>query len=275
MLIARSIHPEVMSGCQRGSMSFSRDKKPVFRPLTDKTFRFRCHRAISCFTSCCADLKLMLTPYDVLRIKNRLGLSSQAFLEEYTVTTYDPSERFPRLLLKMQENEKKTCPFVTRDGCTIYEDRPGACRIYPVGRASITVQDQEAAREKFFMIQEEHCLGFQEDRQWSVEEWMAGEGLDDYNKMNDRWMQILTSPKSLGSEKDVHRKLKMFFMASYNLDRFRDFIFKSSFLRLFSLENSLIEALASDDVTLMCFGFQWLRFSLFGEKTMKMASETR
>lgn len=253
-------------------MGTSHNQKSVFKPLTGRTFRFRCHKAIPCFTSCCADLKLMLTPYDVLRMKNRLGLASQTFLERHTDTTYDPSVRFPRLLLKMQQDEKKTCPFVTPDGCTIYEDRPGACRIYPIGRASIKVQSEEAAREKFFVIEEEHCLGFQEDRQWSVEEWMAGEGLEDYNKMNDQWMEILTSSKSLGSEKDVHRKLKMFFMASYNLDRFRDFIFKSRFLELFSLENSLTEALSSDDVALMRFGFRWLKFSLFGEKTIQMVS---
>lgn len=244
----------------------------VFKPLTESTFRFQCHKGIRCFTKCCADLKLLLTPYDIVRIKNRLGISSQAFLDGYTDTTYDLSVRFPRLVLKMAPTPQKTCPFVTPDGCTIYEDRPGACRIYPIGRASLKVEKEHSVREKYFIVQESHCLGFQEDREWTVQEWMAGEGLDTYNLLNDQWMEIITFPKSLGSKNDIHRKIQMFFMVSYNLDRFRDFVFKSSFLDHFALEKSLADALASDDEALLRFGFRWLKFSLYGEKTMPLKS---
>lgn len=59
-------------------------------------------------------------------------------------------------------------------------------------------------------------------------------------------------------------------MASYNLDRFREFIFKSKFLKLFEVEKRLRDALLSDDVALMNFSFDWLRFSLFGERLVHM-----
>ncbi len=40
------------------------------RPVVqDETFRFACHSQLPCFTRCCADLKLVLTPYDILRLK--------------------------------------------------------------------------------------------------------------------------------------------------------------------------------------------------------------
>ena len=163
---------------------------------------------------------------------------------------------------------------MTSEGCAIYEDRPGACRIYPIGRASLKVDPRQDAKEKFFMVQEEHCLGFQEDREWTIEEWMAGEGLNEYNAMNDRWLEILSSPLSLGPKEDTGRKLKMFFMASYNLDRFRNFIFKSGFFRLFEVDPDLKDALSRDDVALLLFALDWLKFSLFGQKTMKIKSVT-
>jgi hypothetical protein len=170
----------------------------------------------------------------------------------------------------MGTDEKKRCPFVTPDGCEIYDDRPGACRIYPVGRAALKVDHEKEAREKFFMVREDHCLGFQEEKEWTIKEWMAGEGLDEYNAMNDRWLEIISSQKSLGSENNIPKKLQMFFMASYNLDTFRSFLFNSPFFDRFLVESDLQEKIASDDKALMSFAFDWLKFSLFGEKTIQI-----
>lgn len=242
-------------------------KQSIFRPLKG-SFRFRCHKEISCFNKCCAKLRLILTPYDILRMKNRLGLSSEAFLEKYTETVIEKQSRFPMVKLRMEQGGG-ACPFVTGEGCSIYRDRPGACRLYPVGRASTKVEGEDDAREKFFLVRESHCLGFEEDMSWTVEEWLAHEGVKEYNAMNDEWMEIITSSKRFGSG-DNTRKFQMFFMASYNLDSFRNFVFESRFLDLFRVDEKLREDLRSDDVALMKFGFTWLRFSLFGDKTLEV-----
>ncbi|MEK7332745.1 MAG: YkgJ family cysteine cluster protein, partial [Nitrospirota bacterium] len=47
-------------------------------------FKFRCHKGIKCFTKCCSNIDIMLTPYDILRMKNRLKMSSEEFLEKHT-----------------------------------------------------------------------------------------------------------------------------------------------------------------------------------------------
>ncbi len=248
----------------------SNPKQPPFKPLTGNTFKFRCYKGIECFTKCCADLKLVLTPYDILRMKNRLGIPSDNFLDKYTDQETDSQSRFPMVRLKMNQDEKRSCPFVSPDGCTIYEDRPGACRIYPLGRAATKPDVRTNALEKFFLVIEDHCLGFQEDREWTIEEWMKNEGVYEYNAMNDQWLGIITSQKDLGPEKDHHRKIQMFFMASYNLDRFREFVFKSKFFELFNVEPGIKERLAFDDVELMKYAFDWLKFSLFGDKTIQL-----
>jgi len=133
------------------------------------------------------------------------------------------------VLLKMALDASQACPFVSSDGCTVYDDRPGACRIYPLARAAQKADPEKAVREKFFVVKEEHCMGFEEERVWTVESWMSDQGLDEYNGMNDRWLEIISSSRSLGSKEDIPRKLQMFFMVSYNLDRFRSFLFGSRF----------------------------------------------
>ncbi len=64
-------------------------------------------------------------------------------------------------------------------------------------------------------------------------------------------------------------------MACYDLDRFRRFIFESRFLELFEVDEARVEALRRDDEELLEFALQWLRFSLFQEKTMKIRQRGR
>ena len=245
-------------------------KEVIFKPINTPTFHFQCHRDIECFTRCCAALNLVLTPYDIIRLKQHLKVSSDEFLDKYTETRFSKHHRFPLTNLKMNRDEGAKCPFVTSDGCSVYPDRPGACRIYPLGRAASKARVRRESQQEFFIVEEEHCLGFQETRKWSVQEWLDSEGVDEYNAMNDLWSGILTSAKDLGQTKDVQKKMQMFSMASYNLDRFRKFVFESRFFQLFEVEEEKKEVLASEDVELMKFAFDWLRYSLFGERTMKL-----
>jgi len=242
----------------------------LLHPLEGDRFTFSCHRNIACFNRCCAALQLVLTPYDILRLRKRLGISSGEFLEAHTHTRFDRHPRFPMVLLKMADSQ--ACPFVSPEGCTVYEDRPGACRIYPLARAARKDDHEEQAKEKFFLVREDHCLGFGEARTWTVESWMSDQGLDEYNRMNDRWLEILSLPKSLGEKADIPRKLQMFFMVSYNPDAFRAFLFESRFFQRFRIPDELRGRLEKDDMTLMTFGFDWLKFSLFGLPTLQQNS---
>ncbi|MDY6971713.1 MAG: YkgJ family cysteine cluster protein [Thermodesulfobacteriota bacterium] len=246
----------------------------IFKPLKEKTFHFSCHKGIPCFTVCCAKLNLILTPYDILRIKNRLGLSSDDFLDDYTETVVENNNRFPTVRLKMKTDEEEACPFVTEQGCAIYEDRPSACRLYPLGRASTMVNGQKNAREKFFVVAESHCLGLQEKKSWALDDWLDHEDVNGYSAMNDQWLEIVTSSKDIGTSIDPIKKYQMFFMASYNLDNFRKFLFKSRFFDLFDVAADLKKEIEGDDVALMKFGFKWLKFSLFGDKGLQPKSHT-
>ncbi|MDY6974018.1 MAG: YkgJ family cysteine cluster protein, partial [Thermodesulfobacteriota bacterium] len=47
-----------------------------FRMDPQHILQFNCTPGVACFTQCCQDVTIVLTPYDVLRLKNALGISS-------------------------------------------------------------------------------------------------------------------------------------------------------------------------------------------------------
>jgi Fe-S-cluster containining protein len=201
----------------------------------------------------------------------KLGIPADRFLAQYTIpANADYNSPYPMVRLRMNESEAGQCPFLSPYGCSVYEDRPGACRLYPVGRAFTAVEGEEKGREKFFIVRESHCLGLKEKRFWTLKEWIKHEGAEQYNEINDQWLSIVTSPRSPGKGDLLKRKMQMFFMASYNLDRLRDFFFESSFFSQFLVSEKRQRALREDDLELLKFGFLWLRFSLFSEKTIPL-----
>ena len=74
---------------------------------TNDTFQFKCEKGIQCFNHCCADVNVVLTPYDALRIKNSLGITSGEFLEKYTNIMKPEQSLFPIVVLKMKDDLKR------------------------------------------------------------------------------------------------------------------------------------------------------------------------
>src|SRR5210317_1000027 len=109
----------------------------VTRLCGQKPFSFGCHPKVSCFTECCRELDLILTPYDVLRLCRELLIKPADFIERYVVEELDENGVFPVLYLGMVDDGRASCPFVSRDGCRVYNGRPGACRAYPIGRGTV------------------------------------------------------------------------------------------------------------------------------------------
>jgi hypothetical protein len=218
-------------------------------------------------------------------MKKRLRLTAGEFIKEYT----QPHEAeasaigagiaqaggcaFPLIRLRMKNDERRSCPFVSRQGCAIYEDRPGACRLYPFGRAARNGFSGEE-KEFYFLVNESHCLGFQEEREWTVGEWTVGEWIESqgaaiYNEMNRTWIEVVAN-KNVRISSLTDQKLAMFHMASYNLDRFREFVFRTKFLKVFRLTPEEGEKVAADEVELMKLAMRWLGFAICGLDTLAL-----
>lgn len=240
----------------------------------ESKFKFSCHKGLGCFTRCCADVNILLTPYDVLRMRKALKMSSGEFIDKYIITPYLQEQKLPLVLLRMRDDEQKSCPFVTAEGCSIYEDRPWPCRMFPLGMASAKTADQPDGLEFCFVNREGFsCQGFEETKEWTVAEWWRNQGIDVYEQKNQPYKELtlhreICEGKGLGTAKN-----HIFFVTCYDLDRFRRLVTESSFLKRFDIPPDLVEALKTDDEALLNFGFDWLRFSLFREATIKVKDE--
>lgn len=245
--------------------------EPV-RLSLDTKFKFRCHKDIGCFTKCCSNIDIMLTPYDIVRLKNRLGMFSGEFLANHTYVEMDEKTSHPFVFLKMSEDAERKCPFVTAEGCTVYSDRPANCRYYPVGQASLKKMDDKInepiTEEFYFLIKEPHCIGFNEDLEWTIKSWRDDQGVDVYDDMNRGWKDILFRRNLPGHSLD-EKKQKAFYMACYDVDRFRRFVFESKFLEMFDIDEKPLERIKNGETELMKFGFDYTKYILMMEETLK------
>ena len=240
----------------------------------DDSFQFRCRKGIACFNKCCQNIDIMLAPYDVLRLKKRLGVSAREFLDAYTHDFQMDGHGMPGLKLATKEGSP-ACVFLTPEGCGVYADRPSACRYYALGLLSMRKKDSPADEDSYFVVKEDHCLGHLEPKTQTVRDYRIEQGLEDYDAVNREWRQIVLKKRSSGPTvgKPSERSMELFFLASYDIDGFRAFVSSPGFEELFELEPEFKRELLEDDVKLLRFAFRFLKQALFGEMSIPIRHE--
>jgi hypothetical protein len=158
------------------------------------------------------------------------------------------------------------------EGCSVYEDRPTACRYYPIGLVSRRRQDENFDTSAYAVVKEAHCLGHFEDRKLTIDEYRAEQGLDDYDKHGHGWRQLVLKKKSAGPSvgKPSKRSLQLFFMACYDIDRFRIFINSDGFKQGFDITDEQYAIFNEDDVALLEFSYKFLKQVLFAEESIPL-----
>ena len=233
------------------------------------SFCFDCRPELACFTRCCSDVNIVLTPADVLSLARRSGLTTRQFLDRHTLMPITKELHLPVVMLRMGPAPEKRCPFVTAEGCSVYQDRPWACRMYPVGMGLPPARAGQEPEPAYFLFQDDFCHGGREPRRWTVGAWERDQGLGEREELERGFRELVGHPWFIGGRQLDARRIEMFFMAAYDLDTFRQFLFASSFLRRFDLDDAAVDALRRDDRALLRFAFRWLRFALFGEPTVR------
>ncbi len=205
-------------------------------------------------------LELVLTPYDVLRLRMATGLTSSQLLESYIIVEQDPGEPFPRFYLTMVDDGRASCIFIADKGCTVYEHRPAACRAYPLGRA-VTVGDYAAIDEQFVLLRENHCQGFKEPVEQNAMQYSVEQELLTYNRFNDAVAVILQHDSIRKGFIPSSSQIKSFFLALYDIDTFRERVLNDQ-LDSIALSPTEKKHLISDE-NLLLFGIDWLHQQLF------------
>jgi hypothetical protein len=242
--------------------------QPVSLGLEDK-FRFRCRKGIACFNKCCENTDILLTPYDILRLKNRLDLSSRDFLDRYTRDCELDSHGMPGLKLGHKPGTSE-CVFLAPEGCGVYPDRPAACRYYALGMMSVRKKGSSADEDAWFVVKEPHCLGHDEPVEQTVREYRIDQGVDKYDEANHEWRRIVLKKRSAGPAvgRPSQRSFELFFLASYDLDGFRAFVASDGFRNVFDIPESEYVEILTNEESLLQFAFRFLKQVLFGEKTI-------
>lgn len=227
----------------------------------EEEFNFRCHSRLNCFNSCCRNKRLNLFPYDLLRLRLGLSISSEKVLEKYIEPEVDPQSGWPMLRLRLESDGR--CPFVTERGCAIYIHRPACCRIYPLARAIAPGIDNNGLREIFFIHNSGTCMGWDASESQTIEQWNTNQQLTEYHKANNRIMSFFMHPDRSRPMKLSERQFHAVIMALYNLDVFREAVSNPEFGERYNISPELISSAIKSDEVLLDLGQEWLTAQFF------------
>lgn len=218
----------------------------------DDTFYFSCDPELDCFTQCCQDVNILLTPFEIVQLKQRLGLSSTEFLDAYTKTLIAPETALPAVQLKMDEHDRRRCYFVSEQGCGVYDDRPWSCRMYPLDH-------RDGGEGYTATVDSTRCLGLNAEKIWELQGWFRDQGLGPYNNWNQRFAELTADQRLTTWRKEYPGGFQIFHLACYDLDRFRDLVFKENLYEMLIQPQVDPEKLRTNDLSLLDFAFVWLK----------------
>ena len=190
-------------------------------------------------------------------------MSSGEFLRKYTSQHTGPESGLPIVTLKPSDPYKLICPFVTETGCRVYENRPSSCRTYPLMRGLTRSRSTGEMTAQFMVLRESHCLGFEEGKTRTLQQWIDEQGLAVYNENNDKLMHIISLKNRLIPGPLDSKSSHLFHTALYDLDDFRLQIQNNGLLDNFHVNSRVMDAALKSDVALLELGLQWIKHVLF------------
>lgn len=230
----------------------------------DDTFTFSCDPALTCFNQCCRDLNQFLYPYDIVRLKTRLGMRSDVFLDTYTVIYGGDTTGLPVVSFRTRASDGHRCPFVGDEGCKVYPDRPASCRLFPLARAISRSRKTGEIMEHYALIEDPVCRGFDHGNPMTVRQFVTDQGLLPYNTFNDKMIELISMKQQImpGYLDSPYRE--KFILGCYNVDGFRDAIIEDGLIDHGLIGAERFEKLRSDDLTTLEIGMAWVTSELFG-----------
>lgn len=255
-----------------GEMTSERSPETQTFPLRHgESFQFRCHPGVSCYLNCCHKLELRLYPYDILCLKNKLSYSSGEFLERYTRLGVGVHPYFPAVMLNMVVSEEAPCPFLTEAGCSVYTDRPSACRTYPLERGVEKEGEGAKLQSHYSVVRHFYCKGHEEEHSYTVRQWKREQRLDSFNLLNDLWAEVdaLFARDPWQGEGHAGPRQQLAFMVCYNIDAFRAYCSENRLTKQYRIDRDRRRRIERDDAELLKFGFDWLLHVLGNQRTLR------
>lgn len=146
----------------------------------ESSFSYSCNRC----KKCCHEKRITLTPYEILRLARNLRLTTKEFIARFTEEG--------GTILRFR-SEDGACSLLGDEGCTVHADRPGACRIYPLG-GLFQLEGEETFAQ---LVPHPESLGVYGSPATfkpgdTVRSFLEAQGLAPYHRANKRYVELLT-----------------------------------------------------------------------------------
>ncbi|MDA8098971.1 MAG: YkgJ family cysteine cluster protein [Nitrospiraceae bacterium] len=139
-----------------------------------------------CPSNCCKNgPHIILNPYEIARICTASGMSYEDLLD---IVETDRANGFPLVMLPRDP----FCHFWTDAGCRIYDSRPLACRLFPLGRVF------EDGASHFVLPDRNICTGLAASPERTLEQYLAEQDTACLIAMADRWIEFVTEMEHAG-----------------------------------------------------------------------------
>ena len=183
------------------------------------TFQFEC----TACGKCCFNNTVLINCYDLIRLRHGLKASTTQILQEGLVgLSIGPFSGLPVCTIKFQSLSKEftKCPFLSptiKKGklknikskselkrvlelgaeiekwlCSVHEDRPIACRLYPLGRVKNINQKTGKVKETFILQDtEKFCPGFKEKKKQTLTQYLKESKFKNYDEGSAKFASLM------------------------------------------------------------------------------------
>ncbi len=141
------------------------------------SFKFKCQQC----GSCCKGSSLIINPYDLIILSKKFNMPLKDFKAKYTKQVIDKNNNIPKLLLKT----KQGCIFLKENKCSIYNERPAACRFYPLGL-------YKQNNEFYYFVGGSHICIKEGEREILVKDYINQELGEELVQINKTWLDFET-----------------------------------------------------------------------------------
>ncbi len=167
-----------------------------------------CQECKGCFSCCCGmGASIVLDPLDVLRLKNYTGLSFEGLMKENIELNVVDHVILPNL--KMNEQDER-CNFLDVNGrCSIHANRPGICRIFPLGR----IYEGKSFR---YFLQVKECEKTNRSK-IKVSKWIDTTRVKDNQKFICEWHYFLKDVEEMiiAGDADAMKQVSMYVLNTF------------------------------------------------------------
>lgn len=140
-----------------------------------QTFGYVCHRC----TRCCHDKNIKINPYEAARLARNLGLTTAEFRATRTRDGIG-------IMLKQTDTGACTFLGVESGGCSVHQDRPLVCRVFPLGRELLI-----DGSLRFFPSEGGTKPGGEFTREATVGSFLEAQGVTPFSKAADEYFYWL------------------------------------------------------------------------------------